>query len=119
MRIFVDKNCRVVAAYNDNTTLPENAHAGLEEAWVPDGTSMEVGKDGDVLFNIDPRPSLGPEYAIALAKRELAEIDAVLPRAVEDMNSAMKAAGVNLTLPPIMVQRMARKEELRAIIRGV
>ena len=51
-----------------------------------------------------------------LAKNELTELDTVLPRCVEDI---IVATGIDITtLPQIMQDRLSRKEELRAQLKG-
>ncbi|OAN64795.1 hypothetical protein [Magnetospirillum moscoviense] len=113
MIIFV-KDGLVVAWYDDTNAPGAEAHPGWERAWVPDAVALDVS---DPIVIPDPRPGLSG-LALAQAKHELVELDAVLPRAVEDMSVAMAAAGVVLTLPPVMRERMTRKAALRTVVAG-
>jgi hypothetical protein len=114
MILFIAEG-RVMAFYDDRNAPAVTVHPGCQRIWVPDDTTFDAS---DPLCIPDPRPTLGPDYVTAQAKRELADLDSLLPRAVEDINAAMAEAGIALTLPLILRDRMARKAALRAIVAG-
>lgn len=107
----------LVFATHDNEQVIEHLYEGCEVYILDTNEMIEAGSpDPRVVMSDDERTRLGEATSRKAAIAELAELDRVLPRSTEDLISILG----KWDDPALAFQktRKARKDELRAIIKG-